>query len=153
MHYLARLVVHFHLLLGVVGVGHHVYLRNDVVGQLMGELLDGRDLSLGHYLAILLLQLGHGGRPGTAGTLIGRHVHATDVTELLDGLQHYDHHNGGTIRVGYDATGALQGIGRIDLGHHQGHIRIHTESTRVVYHHGTVLGDGIGKLLRGATTS
>ena len=54
VHNLAGLMIHLHLLLGIVVVGHHVNLWNDVVGQLMGKLVDGLYLALGENLTVLL---------------------------------------------------------------------------------------------------
>ena len=152
MHNLLRLVIHLHLLLRVAVGLEDVNLRNDVVGQLVGELLHGLHLARLDHLLILLLQFGHGGSTGTRGTLIRRDVDALDVRDILQGLQHYYHHDGRTVGVGNDATGTLQCILGITLGHHQGHIVVHAESTRVINHHGTILGNRLSKLLRRAGT-
>ena len=118
----------------------------------MGELLDGLHLAGLYHFLVLLLQFSHSGGTGTRGTLIAADVDALDVAELLQGLQHNHHHDGGAVGIGDDATGTLQGIGGIALGNHQGYIIIHTEGTAVVNHHAAVLGDGLGKLLRRAGT-
>ena len=75
-----------------------------------------------------------------------------DVAELLDGLQHYNHHDGGAVGVGDDATGAVEGVLGIDLGHYQWHVLVHAEGAGIVNHHRAVLGDGLGKLLGSAAT-
>ena len=79
MHDLTRLVVHLHLLLRVAVGLEHVNLRNHVVSQLMGELLDRLHLTRFDHLLVLLLQFGHGGSTGTRGTLIAGHVDTFDV--------------------------------------------------------------------------
>ena len=49
--------------------------------------------------------------------------------DLLQWLEHHDHHDGGTVRVGDDATRTVQSILCVTLRHHEGHILIHTEGT------------------------
>ena len=66
MHDLTGLVEHFHLLLGVAVGLEHVDLRDDIVSQLVGKLLDGLNLAILYHLLVLLLQFGHGG--GAAGS-------------------------------------------------------------------------------------
>ena len=104
-------------------------------------------------LAILLLQLVHRSRSGTARTLIRRHADALDVAQLLQRLQRHDHHNRRAVRVGDDATRTVQRVLGVALGHHQRHIVVHTERTRIVDHHATVLRNRLGKLLRCSTAS
>ena len=65
MHDLPGLVVHLHLLLRIAVRLEHVDLGNHIVGQLMGELLDGLDLTVLNHLLILLLQLCHRSGTGT----------------------------------------------------------------------------------------
>ena len=76
-----------------------------------------------------------------------------DMAQVIDRLQHYYHHDGGTVRVGDDVARAVQGILSIYLRHNQRHVVAHTECARVINHHGTILGDSLGKLLRSAATS
>ena len=83
MHDLLRLVEHLHLFLRVAVGLEDVNLRNDVIGQLVGELLDGLHLASLHNLLVLLLKLSHSGGTGTGGTLVGGHVDALDVAQLL----------------------------------------------------------------------
>ena len=59
VHDLTCFVVHLHFLLGVSVFGEDVNLRDDVVGKLVGKLLDGDRLAV-EYLAILRLQFLHG---------------------------------------------------------------------------------------------
>ena len=152
MHNLPRLVIHLHLLLRIAIGLEHVYLRYHIVGQLVGKFLHGLHLAFLHHLLILLLQLGHGSGTGSGGTLIGSHVDTLDVAQLLQGLEHHHHHNRRAVGIGNDATRALQRVLRITFWHHQGHIVVHTECTRIVDHHGTMLRNRLSKLLRRAST-
>ena len=152
MHDLARLIVHLHLLLRIAIGLEHVYLGYHVVGQLMGELLDGLHLARFHDLAVLLLQLGHSCGTGAAGTLIAADADALDVAQLLQRLQHDHHHDCRAVGVGDDATRTYQGILGITLGHHQGHVVVHAEGTRIVDHHAAIAGDVVGILFRRTCT-
>ena len=118
----------------------------------MRELLDGLHLTCLHNFLILLLQLGHSGGTCTRGTLIGSHMNTLDMTELLQGLQYHDHHNGRTVRVCDNTTRTIQGILSVTLRNNQGHIIVHTECTGVVNHHAAVLRDGLCKFLRCTST-
>ena len=153
VHNLPCLVVHLHLFLRVAIGLEHVDLRNHVVGQLMGELLDGLHLARLYNLLVLLLQFGHSGGTGTRGTLIGGHVDALDVTQVLQRLENDHHHDSGAVGVGNDTARAVQGIHGITFGHHQGHVVVHAEGTRIVDHHAAILRNGLGKLLRRTGTS
>ena len=146
MHDLASLVEHLHLLLGISVVGEDVYLRDDVVSQLVRELLHLHRLVV-HQLAILLLQLCHGSSACARSALVAGDVYALDVAEMLERLQHYNHHDSGAVRVGDDAARTVQSVLGVALGHNQWHVVAHAESRRVVDHHGAVLGDGLGELL------
>ena len=53
---------------------------------------------------------------------------ALDVAEVLQRLQYNNHHNRCAVRIGNNATGTLQGILCITLGHNQGYVIVHTES-------------------------
>ena len=72
------------------------------------------------------------------------------MREVLDRLDHHDHHNGGAVGIGDDSAGTHEGVGGVALGHHERDVGIHTESAGIVDHHGSVFGDGLGKLLGGA---
>ena len=146
MHNLLCFVVHLHLLLGVTVIGKDIDLRNYVEGQLIGKLLDGWLLAC-QYLTVLFVELSHGSGTGTACSLIAGNVDAPDVADILQSLQGNNHHDCGTVGVGDDIAGTVQSILGIALGNYQGHILFHTEGAAVIYHHGTVLGNGLGKLL------
>ena len=126
VHYLSCLVVHLHLLLGVAVGLEDVNLRYNVICQLVGELLDRNRLAV-LYLAVLLLQFGHCCCTGTAGTLIACYVDAVYMAQLLDRLQHHNHHDGSAVRVGNDAARTVEGILGVALRHHEWHIVVHTE--------------------------
>ena len=78
MHNLACLVKHLHLLLGVVVLLEHIDVRDEVVGKLVGELLDLRFTTLGDGV-VLLAQLLHSAGTSTTCRLICCHTHALDV--------------------------------------------------------------------------
>ena len=118
----------------------------------MGELGNGLHLARLHQFLILLLQLCHGGSTCSTGTLVAGYVNALDVGELLNRLQHHNHHDGRAVGVGDDATWTHKGILSINFRHDEWHVGIHSESAGIIYHHSTILGDGLCKLLACATT-
>ena len=93
----------------------------------------------------------HSGLSCARSRLIARHVHTADVAQTLDGLEGNNHHNGGAVGVGNDATRTLQRIGGVAFGHHEGDIVFHTEGTGIVDHHRAIFGDVFGKLYGRAT--
>ena len=127
VHNLACLVEHLHLFLGVTIVGEDVNLRNHIISQLIGKLIDGNFFTVEH-LTVLLLQLCHSSCTCSAGSLIGSHMNALDMTQIFQTLQGYHHHDSGTVGIGNDTSGTIQSILSITFGYHQGHILIHTES-------------------------
>ena len=149
VHDLARFVVHLHLFLRISVVGEDIDLGNDVVSQLIGEFLNVR-LFAGRECAVLGLEFVHGSLACAGGCLVTGHVHAADVAQLLDGLERHHHHNRGAIGIGNDATGAVEGICGVALGHHEGHVLIHAEGAGIVDHHGTETGDVCRKFARDA---
>ena len=151
MHDLACLVVHLHLLLGVTVLGEDVDLRDDIVGQLIGELLDGDRLTIEH-LAILGLQFLHGCGSRTRCCLIGGNMYLLDMADILDALQYHNHHDSGAVWIGNDSLGTNQCVLGIALGHYEGYVGVHAECRTVVNHHGSILRNVGGKLLRCATT-
>lgn len=52
------------------------------------------------------------------------------------------------LGVGDDAARTVLGVGGVDFGHYQGYVGVHAEGAGVVYHHGSVFGDGLGELFR-----
>ena len=72
------------------------------------------------------------------------------MREILDRLQGHNHHNGRTVRVCNYSSRPDQSILGIALRHHERHVLVHPERAGVVYHHSTVLRNGIGKFLRSA---
>ena len=142
-------MVHLEFLLGVVPVGEDVDLRNEVVGKLVGKLLD-LGLPILGYGSDLLIQLGHTPSACPAGCLIGRHVDTCDRGELVDDVEGDDHLDGRTVGVGDDPTWADEGIGSIDLGDDEGDILLHAKGTGVVDHDRPMACDRLG-ILEGNT--
>ena len=70
-------------------------------------------------------------------------MHAADMTQTLDGLQRHNHLNRRTIWVSDDVPRSYQGVRGVHLRHHQRHIVVHTKSRGVIYHDGSVMGDGV----------
>ena len=124
-------------------------MRNDVVGELEGELLHRR-LPAGPQLGVLPHQLVHGRRPGAAGRLVGGDMHARNVRKALDGVQRHDHLDRRAVGVGDDPPRGVLRIPGIDLRYDQRHVGVHAERARIVDHHGAVLRDRRGELARRA---
>ena len=70
VHDFASLIKHLHLFLGIAVVCEDIYLRNDIICQLMREFLHRFHLTVFHHLLILLLQFCHRSCTGTTGTLM-----------------------------------------------------------------------------------
>lgn len=141
--YLARLMIHFHLLFGVVVVGEDVNLWYDVVSQLVWKSLYVWLFSLCD-VGILLFHLFHGQCSGSACALIAGNVYALYVRQSLYRHECCDHHYGGAVWVGNNVAWVLQRIARVAFGHYERHVVAHAESTGVVYHDGSVSCDVIG---------
>ena len=146
---LACLVEHLHFLLGVAVVGEDVDLRNHIVGELIGELVDRNGFAL-NDLPVLLLKFGHGLRAGAGGRLVAGHMHAAYVREPVDRLEHHDHHDGGAVGVRDYAARAHQSVLRVAFGYHEGNVVIHAERARIVDHHCAVLRYGLREFARSA---
>ena len=149
MHNLLGLVVHLHLFLGVAVVLEHVNLRDEVEGELVGELVD-RHFFAGQHLAVLLIKLVHGGLTCAARCLVRADVDALDVAELLKSFERYNHHDGGAVGVGDDAARSYEGVLSVAFGHNKGYIFVHAEGRRIVNHHSAVAGDVFCVLLGNA---
>ena len=144
VHDFARFVIHLHLLLRISVVGEDVDLRDQVVGQLVEEFLHHRLLSL-RQLHVLRPQLIHGLCTRTTGRLVGRHMHTPNVRQFLNRIQRHNHLNRRTVRVGNDTLRTFECILRVDFGHYQRNVRIHTECAGIIDHHRTVLRDRLCK--------
>ena len=124
-------------------------MGDDVVGQLVGELLDLRLTAFGQ-VGVLPFEFGHRLRPCAAGRLVGGHVHAADVRHALDGLQRHHHLNGGAVGVGDDAARSVERVASVDFGHDQRYVGLHAEGARIVDHQRSVAGDRPGEFARRA---
>jgi len=69
------------------------------------------------------------------------------MRQLLDGLQHDNHHDRRAVRIGNDTTWAVQRIFSVDLRHDQRHIIVHAEGAGVVDHHSPIFRYRVCKLL------
>ena len=115
-------------------------MGNDVEGDLLGEEL--RRLGIGDVDRLgLLEELVHGGVAGARDGLIRRDHDAADAGGIVQGLQGHHHLDGRAVGIGDDVALAIafHGFG-VDLGHHQGHVRVHAEMRRVVDDHAAGLG-------------
>ena len=128
MHDFTSLVVHLHLLLGIVVRSHLVYLRNDIVCQLMWELVDMVCLASLDDVLILLLKLSHGCSTSTRSTLVRRNMNLLDMAQVVDRLQYHYHHDGGAVWIGDDVAWTVERILGVYLWYYQWHIVAHTES-------------------------
>ena len=127
-------------------------VRNKVAGKLVCKTLHMRFVS-GCNVSILRFKFGHGSGTCSACRLIGRNINATYVRDILYGLECNNHLYGRTVRIGNNTARNIERILRIDFRHHQRHIVIHTESTRIVYHERTVLRNGLFELPRSTAAS
>ena len=147
VHDLARFVEHFHLLFGVAVFGKRIYLRYQIVSQLIGEFRNCRIFFV-NQLFVLFQQFVHGSSARARCRLIRGHVNAFDVRDILNGFQRHNHLNGSAIGIGNNVPRTVQCVFGIYFGHHQRNIVVHAERARIVYHNGSVFGNGIGKLQR-----
>ena len=118
----------------------------------MRELVDGADMTCLNHLFILLFELFHGCRAGTRSTLIRSDMNLLDMAQFVNRIEHDNHHNRGTVRVGDDAFGTVERILGVDLRHHERHLGIHAPLRTVVNHHGAIFCDRLSKLGRCAAT-
>ncbi len=140
MHDLLSFIEHLHLLLRVAVVGKHVDLRNHVIGKLIGKLLHRRLLAA-LKLPVLCHELVHSGSAGTRSGLIGGHMHAGDGAQVVDRFQCHHHLDGSAVGIGDDAARRVESVVTVHLRHHQRHVGVHAEGTRIVDHQRPVLRD------------
>ena len=74
------------------------------------------------------------------------------MRQFLDRLQCHNHLDRRAIGVGNDSPRGIDSVAGIDLRYHQGHLVIHAESTRIIDHQRSVLGNRPGKFF-GSTCS
>ncbi len=128
MKYLPGFIEHLHLLLGIVVIRKDIYLRDNVICELICKLVDCHLFSV-HYLTILFLEFCHSLSARTRSRLVTCHMNIGNMGEILYWLKHYDHHDGRAVRVGDNTPRTHKSIGGVTLRHHKRHILIHTECT------------------------
>ena len=151
MHDLACFVIHLHFFLRVAVIRKYVYVRDDIVSQLISELFHSRFFAF-QQLFILFYQFGHCCCACTAGSLVGRYVYTLDVRQAFDCLQCNDHLDGGTVRIGNDTARTIQCIFRVHFGNYQRYIVVHAECAGIVDHHSTIFRNGFCEFDRSTAT-
>ena len=121
---------HLPFFLGVARVHEHINVRNDVEGNLLGELHRRRRIGDEDALG-LVPELVHGVLAGARDRLIGGHHHALDLCRVVQRLQSNHELGGGAVGVGDDvAPGFLLHVGLkgggIHLRHNERHFRVIT---------------------------
>ena len=142
---LAAFVLHLHLLGGIALEGLAADLGDDVIGDLILEHLGLIALALAEGIHLSHQLDGAAGARAADRLIAGGHD-ALDGTELVQGVDGHQGHDGGAVGVGDDALVPLH-ILRVDLGDHQGHVLIQAEGAGVVHEHGAGLDDGERVLL------
>src|SRR5690554_1596749 len=128
---------HFPLFFGVAVVVEDVHLRDDVEQNRVMPGLPGHGQPPGRQglsgLIVLHLpqQLLHGRRARPRHRLVRRHDDALDAGLPVQRVQGHQHNDGGAVRVGNDTVVTQRGV-RVDLRHHQRHVRIQAEGAGVV---------------------
>ena len=118
---------HLPFLLGRAVVEEVVDVRDDVEGDLLGEL--HRLVGIADEdVAALLEQLVHARLAGAGDRLVGRDDDPLDRRRVVQRLQRHHHLRGRAIRVGDDVLAPIE-VDRlgIHLGHDQRHVRVHPE--------------------------
>ncbi len=126
-------------------------MRYKIVCQLVCEFIHCRTLAP-RDLPVLLLQLVDAVRTGAAGRLVGSHMHAPNMRQPLYGRQCNDHLYRRAVGVGDDAARCVESVVGVDFGHHQRHIVVHAERTRIIDHDSAVARDRPGIFARDART-
>ena len=134
MHYLLGFKVHLHLLAGIAVIGECIDVGNEVESKLAHEFLHFGLFAAGN-LGALAFKFVHAGGSGTAGGLIGCHMHPSDWRKAVYRVESHHHLDCGAVRIGNYVSRSLQSIGTVDFGHNQRHIGVHAESARIVNHY------------------
>ena len=124
---LARLVHQLHLLLCISVIKKDIAVRQAVHIDGMGIHLRALDPFA------LILQLVDSRFARTCNRLIGGDHDPFDPELPVQGRQHHDHLDGGTVGVGNDPVFPGKDVA-VDLRHDQGDIRVHAPGRRVVDH-------------------
>ena len=148
MHDLAALVLHLQLLGRVCLVLEAADLRNEVIGELIGEGIGLPHLTaLGEHAA-LALELREARKPRAGGGLIGRDDQALQAGGLVKRKRRHEADDGRAVGVGDDVARVVFNIRGVDLGDNKGHILVEAERVRVVHAHSAALGS-LGKKFLG----
>jgi hypothetical protein len=131
VHDFAGLVHKLHLFLGVAVVHEGIHLREQVERDALRQRIYFQRLVAVQHLPGLLFKLRHGLGAGAAGRLVGGHHHAADRVDLVERIGRHQKDRGAAVGVG-DHAFMRKDVRRIDLRHHQRHIRIHAERRGVV---------------------
>ena len=136
---LAGLGRHLPFFLGRAVIHEDVAMRDDIECDLLCEVLGFQGV-IDVNRAGLVEQFVHRGAARPGNRLIGRDDDPLDPGEVMERLQCHDHLDRRAVRVGDDAAFRVLRNGlRIDLRHHQRHVRLHPEPRGVVDHHGARL--------------
>ncbi len=130
---LAGFVDHLHLFLGIAVIQEVIDLRQTVESDLMRINLGVRRATVEQFTG-LNAQLVNGVATGTRHRLIGGDHHPLQGSSIVQGLKSHHHLNSRAVRVGDNTLFVVLGnILRIDLGHHQRHLGIHTPSAGIIH--------------------
>ena len=158
MHNLFGFVDHLHLFFSVEIIQENVNLRNQVKSNgIMLSQGSGRQNMCFHF-ATLSISLGLVGELVNAllasarNSLVGGNNNTFNASQIIERLQSHNHDNGGAVGVGNNAL-MLQNILRVNLGHNQRYLRVHTEGAGVIDNHSASLHSVGSKLLRDAAAS
>ena len=155
MQNLLCLINHLHLFLGIKVIKEDINLRNQVKSNriMLRQACGRQDMRL-HLTALavslrLVGQLVNALLAGTGNSLVGRNNKTLDACQIIERLQSHHHDNSRAVRVSDNAF-MLENILRINLGHNQRHLRIHTEGAGVINNNSASLHSIRSELLRNA---
>uniref|UniRef100_A0A0N5A007 LigA n=1 Tax=Parastrongyloides trichosuri TaxID=131310 RepID=A0A0N5A007_PARTI len=146
--HLVRLLPHLGLFLGVAVVAEGADVRDDVEGDLLGELLGLG--SAEHEDALgLVPELVHAFFTGAGNRLVGRDDDTLDGGRVMQRLQRHNQLCGRAVRVGDDVLLARQlDRVRVHFRHDQRHVGVHAPGRGIVDDDGAGLADLLGPLAR-----
>jgi hypothetical protein len=135
MHNLPAFVLHLHLLFRITRRQKRIHLRQNIKRDLMRIHLPRHRLprdDLPHLRAQLLNRL----RSRPRHCLITRSKNSRDMKRLMQRIKRHQRNRRGAIRIRDNPLVQLH-IPRINLRHHQRHLRIHPKRARIIHHHTT----------------
>ena len=146
--HLVRLLPHLGFLVRIAVVLEGADERDDVEGDLFGELHRLRRAEDEHALG-LVPELVHALLARAGHRLIGRDHGPLDSRLVMQGLQRHHQLGGGAVRVGDDVLDVGPGHGiRVHLRNDQGHVRVLAPGGRIVDHDGARRADALGPFPR-----